>query len=61
MLQLVCNMCKEMNVLAQLPEEEPSATKSNCQTFSFSKELPHFTAGVQASASEGATASGGIP
>lgn len=48
-----------MSVLAWLPEEELPATGNNHQT-SFFKELPHFTAGVQAPAGEGAAAAGGM-
>lgn len=54
-------MCKEVNVLVQLPEEEPPATENNYQTISFFKELLHFTAGIQAAAGAGAAVSGGIP
>lgn len=53
-------MCKEVNVLVQLPEEEPPATENNYQAFSFLKELQDFTAGVQAAVGAGATVSGEI-
>lgn len=53
-------MCKEVNVLVQLPEEEPPATENNYQASSFLKELQDFTAGVQAAVGAGATVSGEI-
>lgn len=53
-------MCKEVNILVQLPEEELPSTENNYQTISFFKEM-NFTTRVQAAAVADATVPGEVP